>query len=149
MPHWRPAPTIQVKALGLHWRDGKLLVAEVRDDHGQLKGVRPLGGHVEFGETWRDTLVREFQEELGIAITISGKEFVLESIYEHHGQTGHEILFLCEVVFPDGAFANQDAINFTEDTGIEHTASWYGPNELDAAGTELFPLRLREIVFGD
>jgi hypothetical protein len=28
---------IKVKALGLHWRDGRLLAAEVRDEHGRAK----------------------------------------------------------------------------------------------------------------
>ena len=69
MNSWRPSPQIRVKALGLHWRDGKLLAAEVRDDAGHIRGVRPLGGSVEFGETARAAVIREFQEELGFTVT--------------------------------------------------------------------------------
>ena len=48
-----PLAHIRVVAIGLHWRDGRLLAAEVRDDAGGIKGVRPLGGEVAFGEGWR------------------------------------------------------------------------------------------------
>ena len=57
MTVWRPKPAIRVIAIGLHWRDDRLLAVEVNDDHGAVKGVRPLGGGVEFGETWRDALI--------------------------------------------------------------------------------------------
>lgn len=56
MTTWRPHPHVRVVAIGLHWRDGRLLAAEVRDDAGRLKGVRPLGGEIEFGESWRTAL---------------------------------------------------------------------------------------------
>ena len=67
---WRPPQHVKVKALGLHWRDGKLLAAEVFDDQGHLVGVRPLGGGVEFGERWQAALVREFKEELGVDVQL-------------------------------------------------------------------------------
>jgi 8-oxo-dGTP pyrophosphatase MutT (NUDIX family) len=70
MSTWRPHPHIRVVAIGLHWRDGQLLAAEVRDDAGRIKGVRPLGGEIEFGESWQAALVRKFHEELGIGISI-------------------------------------------------------------------------------
>ena len=73
MSTWRPHPHIRVVALGLHWRGGRLLAAEVRDDAARIKGVRPLGGEIEFGESWRTALVREFNEELGVG-------------HHHHGR---------------------------------------------------------------
>ena len=69
---WRPAPAIRVKALGLHWRDGRLLAFEVHDDAGRVTGVRPLGGSIEFGETAEAALRREFREELGIDVVVAG-----------------------------------------------------------------------------
>ncbi len=68
MKSWRPPRDIRVKVLGLHWREGRLLAAEVRGDDGSLRGVRPLGGGVEFGERLEEALRREFREELGIAV---------------------------------------------------------------------------------
>jgi ADP-ribose pyrophosphatase YjhB (NUDIX family) len=49
-------------------RDGALLVSEEMDPAGQLFH-RPLGGHVEFSEYARDTVHREFREEIGQALT--------------------------------------------------------------------------------
>ena len=77
MTTWRPHSHIRVVAIGLHWRDGRLLAAEVRDDAGRIKGVRPLGGEIEFGESWRTALAREFNEELGIDVTITSAPLMM------------------------------------------------------------------------
>lgn len=148
MQIWRPAQQITIKALGLHWRDGKILASEVRDDHGKLKGVRPLGGTVEFGESWQDTLVREFQEELGITIQITSAPLYMENIYVHHGQRGHEVIVLAQVAFPKGAFEGAREITFREDNETEHVARWYGLDELLANEITLYPTGLFDRVFG-
>jgi len=144
MTIWRPANIITVKALALIWQDDALLLTEVYDDHGKVKGMRPLGGTVEFGESWRDTLQREFLEELGARITLSGDHFVLENIYEHYGQTGHEIVFLSHAHFSDNRFYRQDAIPFLEHDETECVARWMSIAELQAKGIELFPEGLME-----
>ncbi len=83
MTIWRPANVIPVKALAQIWQDDALLLMEIYDDLGNVKGMRPLGGTVEFGEPWQDALQREFLEELGVRITLGSEHFVLENIYEH------------------------------------------------------------------
>lgn len=149
MTSWRPPQHVKVKAIGLHWRDGKLLAAEVFDDHGQLKGVRPLGGSVEFGERWQTALTREFKEELGVDIEVTGTPHVMENIYTHHGATGHEVLFIGEVQFNAQAFAGLDVIEFFEDSGAPCTARWFDLAELDLAhGPGLFPVGLKEVLLG-
>lgn len=146
MTVWRPSQTIKVKALGLHWRAGQLLAAEVEDDQGLIKGVRPLGGTVEFGENWQQCLVREFREELKIDVRIEGAPLVLENIYRHEGMVGHEILFIAPVVFPDGAFAEANEIQFYEDNGVPCIARWFGMDELQERGIPLFPMGLRKAL---
>ena len=148
MQIWRPAQRITIKALGLHWREGRLLASEVRDDAGTLKGIRPLGGHVEFGERWQDTLCREFREELGIAVTITGAPIFLENIYRHEDMLGHEMIIAAEIEFPNGAYAGVRDISFREDNDTEHVARWYGVDELLANDIALFPNGLFETLFG-
>ena len=149
MTSWRPPQHIKVKAIGLHWRNAKLLAAEVFDDHGQLKGVRPLGGSVEFGEAWQTALAREFKEELGVAIEVAGPPLVMENIYTHHGATGHEVLFIGEVRFDAQAFAGLDVIEFFEDSAAPCTARWFDLAELDLPdGPALFPVGLKEVLLG-
>lgn len=146
---WRPRGHIRVIALGLHWRAGRLLAAEVRDDAGRLKGVRPLGGGVDFGETAAAALRREFMEELGVEIAISGAPMVMENIYRHEGAAGHEIAFLYPVSLPEGAFAAQERILLHEDDGTPACAGWYDPAELDLPdGPALFPAGLKPLLRG-
>lgn len=144
MNTWRPPSRIRVKALGLHWRDGRLLAAEVYDDAGRVKGVRPLGGGVEFGETSRAAVIREFKEELGIDVITVGEPFFFESIYVHEGSPGHEVLILFDVEFPTGAFDGQDRILFHEDHGEAGVAGWFDLDKLDIeSGPELYPTGLK------
>ncbi|WP_102223478.1 NUDIX hydrolase [Acidimangrovimonas sediminis] len=140
MTRWRPPPQIRFKALGLHWREDRLLAAEVPDDAGRVKGVRPLGGTVHFGETAEAAVRREFAEELGIAIEVLGPPVFLENLYRHEGAPGHEILALFDVAFPEGAFDGVERIAFHEDEGTPCHAGWYAPDSLDQPGRiRLFP----------
>ena len=143
MSIWRPAQTIRVKTIGLHWREGCLLAAEVPEDSGRIKGVRPLGGTVEFGETWQADLKREFLEELGAGISITGTPLVFENIYRHEGHAGHEIIFAADIVLPDAPALAKDHIVFREDNGMECTARWFALDELDCGGLELYPAGLK------
>lgn len=144
MTIWRPPSTIRLKALGLHWRGDGLLAAEVRDDEGRLKGVRPLGGTVEFGETAQAAVIREFQEELGITVAPLGPPVFMENIYTHEGHVGHEILALFTVAFPPGAFADAAQILFQEDDGLTCCARWFPLATLDTpGGPPLFPAGLK------
>lgn len=144
MTFWRPPPDIRLKALGLHWRGDALLAAEVRDDGGDLVGVRPLGGSVGFGETVEAALIREFREELAITVTPLGPPVFMENIYTHAGAVGHEILALFTVAFPPGAFAHSTQIAFREDDGTACVARWFALDRLDVpGGPSLFPAGLK------
>ncbi len=131
---------IRVKALGLHWRGPRLLAFEVYDQEGRIKGVRPLGGSVEFGERAEDTVVREFKEEIDADVSILSGPMVLDNVFVYGGEQRHEILFIFDLAFPDGAFEGQERIHFKEANGTEFVAAWYDPLELDVDGKpELYP----------
>ncbi|MEO0938275.1 MAG: NUDIX domain-containing protein [Pseudomonadota bacterium] len=143
-PVWRPVPHIRTLAIGLHWRGAGLLGAEVLDDAGRVKGMRPLGGGVEFGERWADALVREFREELGAAIVVTGPPIVLENIYVHEGAQGHEVVFAAPVEFAEPPEA--DVLRFAEDNGTQHIARWFDP--FAPGAPPLFPEGLRGALVG-
>src|SRR5262245_42134260 len=82
---WRPPQIVRPIAIGLVRRGEDLLVAAVQDDAGLIKGWRPLGGTIEFGERASAALQREFIEELGLAITEPQLLTLMEDLYEHHG----------------------------------------------------------------
>lgn len=146
---WRPSQRIRVIAIGIVRRGDAILAAEVFDDAGHLKGVRPLGGAVEFGESWQDALIREFHEELGLLAKIASAPVVLENLYRHEGQTGHEIVFAAEVTFPAGKIYQQEVITFAEDNGVICTARWFDLNMLDETGPALFPEGLKPLLMPD
>ena len=140
---------IRIKALGLHWRGPRLLAFEVYDSEGRLKGVRPLGGSVEFGEAAKDAVIREFKEEIDVEVSILAGPMVLENVFVHEGQRRHEILFIFDVAFPPGAFEAAERIQFQEDDGASMAAAWYDLRQLDVDGSpELYPKGLKTRLLG-
>lgn len=146
MTQWRPLPRIRVLAIGLAWRGTSLLAAEVRDDAGRLKGVRPPGGGVEFGERWEEALAREWAEEFGLEIAVSGPPVVMENLYTHEGERGHEIVFAVPITLPPGPLMEAEALEVREDNGVPFTVRWFDFDGLDGAGPALFPAGLKPLV---
>lgn len=138
MTTWRPPQEIRVKVIGLAWRREALLAVDVFDDGGRIKGVRPPGGSVAFGETREQALEREFSEELGCGVTLTGPWTVFENIYRHEGALGHEIVFAADIRLHDAALYDRDVIRFSEDDGTACTARWLAPAALPD-GVDLFP----------
>lgn len=135
---------IRIKALGLLWRGPPILAFEVYDHDGLLKGVRPLGGSVEFGEKARDAVVREFKEEIEADVCVVAGPMVLENVFIHQGERRYEILFIFDVSCPQQTFEGQERIRFREDDGTAMVAAWYDPEELDIDGRpELYPKGLK------
>ena len=55
---------------------------------------RLLGGHLEFGEASVDCAVREIGEELGARLLEPRLMGVLENVFVHEGEPGHEVIFV-------------------------------------------------------
>ncbi len=145
MAIWTPSPTIRVKVLGLAWRDAHLLACEVEDSTGRLKGMRPPGGSIEFGEMREQALAREFQEELGCSVRPSGPWHSFENIYDHEGARGHEFVFAVNVMLGDPALYGRDRIDFLESDGTRCVAAWVSPLALPV-GVDLYPNGLLPLI---
>jgi 8-oxo-dGTP pyrophosphatase MutT (NUDIX family) len=138
---WRPPPIIRPIVIGVVLRDGRMLVMAVRDADGRLKGWRPPGGTIEFGERAAAALRREFLEELGVPITEPEPLTVLESIYAHNGAPGHEIVIVLKAGFVDPA-ACPNEIFVIKDAGADVELAWVDCARFKCGSEQLFPAGL-------
>jgi len=145
MTVWTPAQHVRVKVLGLVWRGEELLAAEIEDSSGRVRGVRPLGGGIEFGETREEALIREFREELGCAVTVAGPWHCFENIYAHEGAIGHEYDFAVKLKLSDEGLYDQERIQYLESDESNCTAGWFTPGRLPQ-GVALYPEALARAV---
>jgi ADP-ribose pyrophosphatase YjhB (NUDIX family) len=122
-------------------RDGALLVSEETDPDGQLFH-RPLGGHVEFSEYTRDTVHREFREEIGQALTKVRLAGVLENIFTWGGATQHEIVFVFTAAFADEA-AYEISEQVIADDDERARVIWRAPG---AANPPLYPVGVGDLA---
>jgi 8-oxo-dGTP pyrophosphatase MutT (NUDIX family) len=105
---------IRVLALGLIQAGGRVFMSEGYDPHQQRTFYRAMGGGVDFGETSQAALEREFQEEIGAALTNIHYLGCLETLFTFNGQPGHEIIQLYACDFRDPAFYACDRRTFNE-----------------------------------
>ncbi len=120
---WRPRQAIRAVALGTPLRDGKILASAVPTDDGTTKGWRPLGGGIEFGETAEAAVLREFTEELNATACITERLGVMENLYHHEGDMGHEVVFVFALQLSDPGLAAADSF-VMEDNGFRNHTAW-------------------------
>ncbi len=89
---------IQNIARGICIQDGKILLAYSKQDHFYFFP----GGHIEFGEGTRETLAREFFEEIGVRAEATRFISVLENSYGEGEKKQHEFCLLFEIEVEKG-----------------------------------------------
>ncbi|WP_181706740.1 NUDIX hydrolase [Chthonobacter rhizosphaerae] len=146
MTAWTPPQSLRVKVLGLARRGNRYLVADVLRNDGTLKGVRPLGGSVEFGETRETALVREFAEELGAIATLQGGWAVIENIFDHEGAIGHEIIFVASVDLAGLPPPGPDGVIPFMEGDMPGRARWMSLSEVATAGLAFYPTGLAALI---
>ena len=117
--------------------DGKVLLCKPKKG-----GYTYLpGGHIEFGETGRQALVREMKEETGLAAEAGDLLGVVESQFEQHGKPHAEISLVYKMTIRERGTGNGGQVESCEDwIGFE----WRSVSDLDAAN--LLPPEMRSIV---
>lgn len=115
----------RVVAVGVVFRDECILAEEQSGKH--LKGMgtyyRPIGGTIEYGERSVDTVVREFGEEIGMAVEVIKYLGCIENIFTLDGQTGHDIDQVYAVRPTDERLYSKDSFRVTEGDKIT-VAKW-------------------------
>ncbi|MBD2089256.1 NUDIX hydrolase [Microcoleus sp. FACHB-1515] len=133
-----PPRSIRVIALGLIQDGDRLFVGEGFDRTKQQTFYRALGGGVEFGETSEVALQREFEEEVGAALTNIRYLATIENIFTFNGNPGHEIIQLYRCDFVDRHLYEQDSVLFTEGD-FKKTAVWVAIDRFLSGELRLVP----------
>lgn len=136
---WRPNASIRAKVIGIVKYKNKLLVCEVLDDEGNLKGWCPLGGGIEFGETSEQAIKREILEELECEIVLNSPPITYESIFDHHGVKGHEIIFAFSIQLCDPSLYHKERFQIAEHDGSLHWVEWVDIEKFKRKQEILFP----------
>lgn len=92
---------IRVVSLGVIRRGNHILAHHTMDKSIGRRFWRIIGGGVEFGETSKAAVEREFMEELGVKVIVGEKLCVLEQFFSFYGNQHHEITFVYNVEFAD------------------------------------------------
>lgn len=139
---------IRTIVLGIFRHRGRLLVFEGYDPSDGRLFYRPLGGGIEFGERSDQALVREMREELGAEVTHARYLGMLESIFEHAGRIGHEIVLLYEAEFADPAMVARDVFPLANDNGEPIKVLWKPLADFENEAL-LVPIGLLELLRDD
>lgn len=137
----------KVKALGIILKGNEVLLEEQIRKHSQGDGLfyRPLGGTIEFGESSKAALIREFQEEIAVTITIQAYLGCIENIFRIEDQTGHEIIQLYLATFEDPGLLQQNTFEVRE-VAKRTQAKWVPLNDLLDGQLTVYPTGLKELL---
>ena len=126
--------------LGIARRDDKILVSEGYDKVKQQTFYRCLGGGIEFLETSKEALKREFKEELGVDIEVKDYLGISENIFTYQGKNAHELVFLYNIKIKDEDIKEKYHI---VDDNSESDAYWIDVDEFKNNKKILYP----ELIF--
>lgn len=86
------------RVAGICIQNGKVLLQKTSDD----EGFAFPGGHVAFGETNEETLVREFREDTGADISVGDLKWVAEIFFPWGEKLCHQICLYYEIKISGG-----------------------------------------------
>jgi len=115
---------IRAKAVAVVRHQGRVLVERGYDRVAGIPFYRAIGGHIEFGERAAQTVVREWNEEYGLAVEDLRLLGVVENVFTFEGRPGHEIVFAFEArVVEAEVYAREEVVGVDTD-GRPHEAVW-------------------------
>ncbi|MCZ2201230.1 NUDIX domain-containing protein [Cylindrospermopsis raciborskii] len=130
---------IRVIVLALIKDGERIFVSEGYDPTKQSTFYRALGGGIEFGETSRMALAREFQEEIQAELTNIRYLGCIENLFIFDGKQGHEIIQLYQCDFGDPKFYQIESLTFSETPQKKHRALWVEISKFKSGELKLVP----------
>lgn len=119
-------------ARGIFVKDTKVLLVQAT---GYTNTFLP-GGHIEFGESAKDALIREIEEELGIECTVVGLLGLVEHKWEKQGVLHCEINQVFEVE------SDELKTSYNPKSSESHLKFfWCNADDLDTKNLQPYPFR--------
>lgn len=131
------------RVAGICMQNGKVLLQTTTDD----PAFAFPGGHVAFGETNEQTMIREFKEEIGAEITVGELRWVAEVFFPWGTRPCHQICLYYmvelndEVTPREGIFLGREQI---EGRNFDLEFHWV-PLKV-ARSYEIYPVQCRELL---
>ena len=132
------------RVAGICVHDGKVLLQTTT---GEDRSFAFPGGHVSFGETNKDTLAREFREEIGADVTVGELKWVGEVFFPWGKKRCHQIClyYMVELTEPaiplDGCFLGEEKM---EDRKFDLEFHWIPLDQV--AQLEVYPTNTVELL---
>ena len=134
-------------AICLFRNGNRILVSEGFDTIKQDYYYRPLGGGIEYGESSREAILREIQEELSVEVENLQLIGVLENIFIYEGQQGHEIVFVFDAEFTDKSLYKLNEIDgYEQEANVRFKAKWHSLDENEKSSGRLVPEDLAKLL---
>lgn len=131
------------RVAGICVQNGKVLLQKPTNDN----GFALPGGHVEFGETNAETLIREFREEIGADICVGELKWVAEIFFPWGKKPCHQICLyymvdiLGENIPREGKFIAKEHI---EGRNFDVEFHWVPVEDIDKL--EIYPTQTPELL---
>jgi ADP-ribose pyrophosphatase YjhB (NUDIX family) len=104
------------------------------------------GGRIDMGEQGQQTIVREFLEELTLAVECGPLLCAGENFFEYQGEPHHEVSLYFAVTLPQTAFINNKTETHWGTEGNRRLEfGWFPLSELDQL--DFRPVALRDALF--
>jgi ADP-ribose pyrophosphatase YjhB (NUDIX family) len=130
---------IRAIAICIIRRGEDILVCEGNDSIKREVFYRPLGGGIEFGESGREAVAREFREEIGAQLCNIRFLGTLENIFTYQGQPRHEIVLIYEADLEDQSLYRMNEATGRQNDGAAFNVRWISLAYVRGGEVRLYP----------
>jgi len=131
------------RVAGICVQNGKVLLQTTTDD----PAFAFPGGHVEFGETHAETLIREFREEIGAEIQVGDLKWVAEVFFPWGNKPCHQICLYYLVELADDTIPREGIFRGKEQMeGRKFDLEFHWVSLTEAKDYELYPTNCRNLL---
>ena len=129
--------------LGIVRKENKILVSKGYDKVKKEVFYRSLGGGIEFLESSKDALKREFKEELNIDINVGEFLGIAENIFTYNGKNAHELILFYNVDIKDADY--KETYHIIDDNS-ESDAMWVDIDKFKNKELKIYPEQMFEYL---